>query len=56
MTDSQEKTKLGYDSFNSFFQKLEPNDYHSKMVLEILFKALLERKNAKNLPLPSQEE
>lgn len=56
MTESQEKTKLVHESFNCLFKQLEPFDYHSKMVLEILFKLILEKKHGKIVSLPSQEE
>jgi hypothetical protein len=32
-----------HESFCSFFEELQPLDYHSKMVIEILFKVLMDR-------------
>jgi hypothetical protein len=56
MTESQEKTKLAYESFECFFNQFKPFDYYSKMVLEIFFKVALEKRYGKGLPLPYQEE
>jgi hypothetical protein len=56
MTESQEKTKLVHESFGCLFKQLEPFDYHSKMVLEILFKVILEKKNGQRLHLPDKKE
>jgi hypothetical protein len=50
--DSNSKTKLAYESFDSFFEQFRPADYYSKMVLEILFKVITE----KNRPLPPEED
>jgi hypothetical protein len=52
--DDSLKTKLAYESFDSFFEQFKPFDYHSKMVLEILFKVIME-KNVQTIPLSSQK-
>jgi hypothetical protein len=56
MTESQEKTKAAYESFDLFFEQFKPYDYHSKMVLEILFTLLLEKRNGKNVSVPTQKK
>ena len=53
--DNSLKTKLAYESFDCFFEQFKPFDYHSKMVLEILFKVLLEKNNAQTISLSSQK-
>lgn len=39
--------KCIHESFCSFIDELKPLDYHSKLVIEILFKVLMDRSSAK---------
>jgi hypothetical protein len=44
MSESQNEEKF-IDGWNAFLEQFQPYDEYSKMVLEILFKVLLQNKN-----------
>lgn len=54
----QEKLKLGLESIKSFVEQF-PNDFNTKIVMEVLWNELLiynsEKKN-ESIPIPSQKK
>jgi hypothetical protein len=57
-TTDQEKLKLGLESIKSFVEQF-PNDFNTKIVMEVLWNELLlynsEKKN-ESIPIPSQKK